>query len=244
MTSSVPARCFLALEECFCLWYSELETPSCLNGTFHTNLSQVSLETYLEGLRAIGAMKPKTQFSFTQGNETQNFNMQPVFNVQSFATGKRKFGPKMGNTLRCHDSRNLYIAGSCLHESGHIKHEGWNWTDTHMTNGSSLKATQPSFSTPPFPLTEGQCFAYVRGNRKFVAGPLRNFMEQITCQPRRNHLIFDKCSTEVKQLLAEGPSLKSEERWFSKSTIGDPKLKPFRQRPKKSTQFDAIILLR
>ena len=35
----------------------------------------------------------------------------------------------------------------------------------------------------------------------------------------------------------------SEERWFfsKQSTIGNPKLKPFRQRPKKSTQFDAII---
>ena len=35
----------------------------------------------------------------------------------------------------------------------------------------------------------------------------------------------------------------SEGRWFfsKQSTIGDPKLKPFRQRPKKGIQFNAII---
>jgi len=39
-----------------------------------------------------------------------------------------------GLALKCHDS------GCCLQESGHTKHKGWNRTNSHVTNGSSLKA--------------------------------------------------------------------------------------------------------
>ena len=101
-----------------------------------------------------------------------------------------------GSALKCNNS-------ICWR---HTKHKGWNYM---KLGRHSYDWPQPSFSTPPFPLTQGQCFAYCRVSWKLVANPcLRNFMAQITFQPCRNHLIFDKCSslTEVKQLLTEGPS--------------------------------------
>ena len=52
--------------------------------------------------------------------------------------------------------------------------------------------------------------------------------------------------TEVRQLLSEGPSLNSwqpprNDNIFPNNPIGDPKLRPFRQRPKKGAWFDAIV---
>ena len=130
---------------------------------------------------------------------------------------------------KCHDSRNLYkpSAGSCLHEFGHTNHKEKNWTDTHMTDSSSLKASEPSFSTPPFPLAQGQCFAYCcRVSWKFVPCPcVRNFMAQRRLRneslavtllfSRAEIILFSTESSsfnEVRQLLSEGPKLKAWQR--------------------------------
>ena len=205
-----------------CLWYSELETPcwhfshKCLSGQTWNIPSWVG-----HGFTNAGAMKPNTWLFFAQGDEIQHFNMRHFFNAESFATEKRI-------ALDCHDSRHLYkpSAGSCLHKPGHTKDEGWNYglavphlklqmklvdllktghlAKTRLTTGSSLQATQRSFSTPPFPLAEGRCFAYCGVSWKFVVGPcLRHFMQQqtagewvtchdITFQPCRNHLVFNR----------------------------------------------------
>ena len=88
-----------------------------------------------------------------------------------------------------------------------------------LTNGPSLKATQPSVS-----LAQGQCFAYCcRKSWKLVAGPcLRNFMEKRQLQNELLDvaLLFSRAKiilfstefgslTAVKQLLTDGPSIKS-----------------------------------
>ena len=87
-----------------------------------------------------------------------------------------------------------------------------------MTDGSSLKATGPSFPTPPISLTEGQCFAYCRVNWKFLACPcLIDFIEQrqLRNEPLAVALLFSRAKirsfllfskefgswTEVRQLL-------------------------------------------
>ena len=81
-----------------------------------------------------------------------------------------------------------------------------------MTDGSSLEATQPSFS-----LAQGQCFAYYcRVSWKFVAGPcLRHFMQQqrLRNEPIIVALLFSRVEiilfstdslTEVRHLLTWG----------------------------------------
>ena len=122
MTFSTPPQSFWAHEECLPI----------IRWAGHTNLSQVRLETSgvagHEFTKAPGMMKPKTRFSLAQGDEIQHLNMR-FFNAESFATEKRRFGPKMSNALDCHDSRHLYkpSAGSCVHRPGHTKDEGWNY---------------------------------------------------------------------------------------------------------------------
>ena len=153
------------------------------------------------------------EWAICRGREMriQNFNMQPVFNVQSFATGKRRFGPKVPRFhLLDVASTNLDIR-STRDETEH--------TLIWLTNGPSLKATQPSVS-----LAQGQCFAYCcRKSWKLVAGPcLRNFMEKRQLQnelldvallfSRAKIILFStevSSFDEVRQLLSEGPKLKS-----------------------------------
>ena len=121
-----------------------------------------------------------------------------------------------GLPLKCHDSICLF----CLHEFGHTKHKDeTEHTLIWLTNGPSLKATQPSVS-----LAQGQCFAYCcRKSWKLVAGPcLRNFMEKRQLQNELLDvaLLFSRAKiilfstefgslTAVKQLLTDGPSIKS-----------------------------------
>ena len=146
------------------------------------------------------------EWAICRGTEMriQNFNMQPVFNAQSFATGKRRFGPKVP---RFH----LLDVASTNRDMQSTK--GWNWTNTLLTDGSSVEATQPSFS-----LAQGQCFAYYcRVSWKFVAGPcLRHFMQQqrLRNEPIIVALLFSRAEiilfqqidslTEVRHLLTWG----------------------------------------
>ena len=85
----------------------------------------------------------------------QIFNMQPFFNVQSFATAKRR---RKG--LRCHDSICWMLPpqiGTCKAQGMKLDKRSDDWlTVLHMA--------------------QGQCFAYCGVSWKFVACPcLRNF---------------------------------------------------------------------
>ena len=123
-----------------------------------------------------------------------------------------------------------------------------------LTNGPSLKATQPSVS-----LAQGQCFAYccrIAGNWlqalvweiSWRSDSCRMSSLGITFQLCQNHLIFDRiwqcnCGQTIAYWWAKYKIMAaSEERWFfwKQWKTGDSKLKPFCQRPKKGTYVDAI----